>query len=222
MLGEDIQRLREGAQALGLEIDAKAEEQFQFFVEILERWNQKNNLTAITGSDIIPLHFLDSLCLLSHGLKKFPATSLLDVGSGPGLPGIPCAILRSEMRVALLEASAKKCDFLRAARQKLDLPRLEILEADAKQLARKAEYQSVFDIVTARALSALPELLKLLVPFCRNGGHIIAMKAGDIEEELAAAQPVIEKNALVLAEAVKFRIPTSDRERSLVIFRKEG
>jgi len=104
----------EGARAMGIELPAGASERLAEYLELIAKWNRVHNLTAVREtSQMVVLHVLDSLSLLPHVAS---ASTLLDVGTGAGLPGIPLAIARPELMVTLLDSSHKKCAFLRQAR----------------------------------------------------------------------------------------------------------
>jgi 16S rRNA (guanine527-N7)-methyltransferase len=158
--------------------------------ELLE-WNSRFNLTAIKDpEEVLIKHFLDSLTLLEIiDQPNTPrALRLLDIGTGPGFPGLPLKIAHPEWHVTLIEATGKKTTFLRHIVDVLHLQNVEILHGRAEEFAHQKAYRAHFDIVTARAVSALPVLLECSAPYCRQGGIIILPKKGELSDELAQGQ----------------------------------
>src|SRR5262249_62222326 len=138
------------------------------FRALLLGWNTRVNLTAITDpTEVAVRHFLDALtCLLAlpAGARHEPIT-LLDVGSGAGLPGLALAIACPRWRVTTLEATAKKVRFQQAVIDELALGNARALAGRAEERAHARELRGQFDVVTARALAALPALLAYCAPF---------------------------------------------------------
>lgn len=107
---------------LGIEVTNKELSKFEKYKDLLKEYNQKFNLTSITNDlDIYLKHFYDSLCLFKIKEVKENKT-LLDIGTGAGFPGIPLAIINSNLKVYLLESNTKKCEFLKITKQKTTPP----------------------------------------------------------------------------------------------------
>jgi 16S rRNA (guanine527-N7)-methyltransferase len=178
----------EGLQQLGIDLhNEQLLAAFASYRQELLDWNTRINLTAITDpQDVLLKHFLDSLSLLKAYTNS--RARLLDIGSGAGFPGLPLKIVRPQWHVTLLEATGKKTLFLRHMVETLQLQDVEIIHGRAEELAHKSEYRATFDIVTARAVSALPTLLEYCAPYCRIGGVIVLPKKGDLTEELQQAK----------------------------------
>lgn len=168
---------------------------FQTYTQILLRENAKHNLTAITApEEIQQKHFADSLALLDDSPCPVPpGASLLDVGSGGGFPGVPLKIARPDISLTLLEATGKKADFLALLLDELGLEG-HVLNARAEQAAHEPIYREHFDVVTARAVAALPMLCELCLPFVKPGGVFVAYKGPreKAEEELQSAARAIK------------------------------
>ena len=178
--------LLDGAATLGLALDATQRERFATYCALLQTWNQRVNLTAITGAeDVYVKHFLDSLTVAP--LLPPDAASLLDIGSGGGFPGLPLAILRPWLAVTLLEAHARKTAFLTAAVEALGLPHVTVLTGRAETAGHDPALRAAFDVTVTRAVDTLAVLAEYQLPFCRLGGLAIAMKKGPIEGEVAQA-----------------------------------
>ncbi|MDR0530460.1 MAG: 16S rRNA (guanine(527)-N(7))-methyltransferase RsmG [Oscillospiraceae bacterium] len=193
--------------------------QFEAFTKLLLSENQKYNLTAITDpEEIRQKHFEDSLILLKI-CELAPGSSLLDVGSGAGFPGIPLAMARPDLRISLLESNGKKAAFLRKAGEALELP-VKVIRARAEEIAHMAEYRGQFDWVLSRAVAALPILCELCLPFVAIGGHFAAYKGtgAKAEQELEQAREAIKLLGGAVAD-VKTR-HTDYGERTLVLIKK--
>jgi len=178
-LQESIARAGE---ALGLELDPSVSAQLAAFVRLLEKWNRTYNLTAVRQPEaMVTRHILDSLAVL-----PFLRTGrLLDVGTGAGLPGLPLAIARPDLRVTLLDANAKKLRFVRQAAAELDLDNTEVVQA------RMQEYQPAraFDMVISRAVAGLDELYRQSHHLLAPGGRMLFMKGALPEAEMTALAP---------------------------------
>lgn len=170
--------LREGLGRLGLALDDERIARLVDYLRLLARWNQAYNLTAVRDpAAMVPRHLLDSLVVLPH----VTAPSIADLGTGPGLPGIPLAIARPGLRVALVESNGKKVRFLREAVRRLGLPEVEVVEARAEQGPGPRPRAGQ---VVSRALAALPVLCRLAKPWLAPGGRLLAMKGPGWRDEL--------------------------------------
>ncbi len=168
-------------------LGAEARERLDGFLDELLRANENINLTALRDRDEARArHILESVRLA--GLIGAPQT-LIDVGSGGGLPGMVLSILRPQTRVTLLEATEKKARFLEETARKLGLSNVVVVcERAELAAAYGAPLRERFDIVTARAVAALPALLELTLPFLRKGGVLYAVKGHKASDELLASE----------------------------------
>jgi 16S rRNA (guanine527-N7)-methyltransferase len=191
-----MERLIHGAEQLGLPLTSKQVEQFQLYYEELVKWNKKANLTAITGYAEVQLkHFLDSLTVtLAVEDERWTQKDfhLLDMGAGAGVPGVPLKILHPEVRLVLIDSVAKKTDFLHYLVSCLKLEGVEVLTGRAEDLAHQVDYRERFNLVVSRAAGKLSTVSELSLPFCREGGLFVAMKIGQIEEEIGKAVKAID------------------------------
>jgi len=189
-----MEKLKAGAQKLGLHLSPEQLEQFNIYYYELVDWNQRVNLTSITGYEEVQVkHFLDSLTVTlalkpTVGDKSF---GVVDVGTGAGLPGIPLKILLPDVKLVLLEATAKKANFLRHLIAKLGLDDVGVVVGRAEELAHDARYREKFELVLSRAVAPLPTLVELTLPFCAVGGSFVAQEKGVMDQEVDKASKAI-------------------------------
>lgn len=172
------QQLHAGIVELGLDLSAETEDKLLAYLALMAKWNRTYNLTAVRDeAAMVSHHLLDSLVLLPHllGVK-----SLADVGSGGGLPGIPLALARPALAVALVESSQKKASFLQQAKIELKLANVSIHCERVEEL--KPELP--FDAVISRAFSDLAEFVRLAGHLLATGGRLLAMKGAHPQEEI--------------------------------------
>lgn len=196
------------------EIYRKLEDYAAFLVD----YNEKVNLTAITDGDgILKKHFIDSLLL--HGIcaAQFPqGGSVLDIGSGAGFPGVPLCIECPDLRITLLDSLYKRIVFLQQLCEKLNL-HYTAVHGRAEQLAKEGNYREQFDVVTARAVAALPTLAEYSLPFVKVGGHWIAMKGPG--EEVTPALQAIRVLGGKLTDTHRYTLPDGE-ERVIYVVKK--
>jgi 16S rRNA (guanine527-N7)-methyltransferase len=204
-----------GAKKLGVELDSlQTRRLFDYFTE-LKRWSRKVNLISRSASDeeIVDNHFLDSLALL--GLLGESPTSLLDVGSGAGFPGLVCKAVRPELKVALVEPRLKRVSFLRHICRLLGLADMEVHGCRLEE--RTIAGESEFDWVVSRAVAEIGDFLTLCVRFREYGSAVVCMKGPGYLEELNTSADAA--TGWHLAEKKAYRLPYSGAQRMLLVFR---
>ncbi|MCH2109859.1 MAG: 16S rRNA (guanine(527)-N(7))-methyltransferase RsmG [Polyangiaceae bacterium] len=167
-------------------ISLEKEDLLRRYLNHLLEENQRMNLTALRSpEEAWNRHIVESVRVAEY--LGSPQT-LLDVGSGGGVPGMVFAIMRPDIQVTLLESVEKKARFLETAGELLGLKNLKVRAGRAELLAAPGEkMRESFDCVTARAVAAMPTLLELTIPFLKVGGEFIAIKGQKAEEEMRAA-----------------------------------
>lgn len=174
------------------------------YLALLDRWNHTYNLTAIRDPrEMLTKHLLDSLAM--HPFLE--DQSLADLGTGPGLPGIPLSIAKPGLRVALVESNGKKARFLREAVRVLELGNARVLESRAETVAEPG----AFDVVTARALDRLAGIVAVGGHLLKPGGRLLAMKGQRPDQEIAELPPGWQATAVH-----PLRVPGLVAERHLV------
>ena len=191
-------------------------DKFSAFYALLSEYNQKINLTRITGREECDVkHFYDSLL----GEKYFPqGASCLEVGSGGGFPSIPLLIWRPDLSFVLVESVGKKCAFLEKAVAELGL-NARVVNGRAEELARLPGYREKFEVCCARAVARLNTLAEYCVPFVQKGGVFVAYK-GDAAEEIGEAANAFRVLGCRLQSAERFELPEGAGERTIVVAEK--
>lgn len=210
--------LRRIAQENGIVLEEGVLERLDLYAQLLTEWNEKINLTAITEpEEICVKHFLDSLLLLRKAdLPK--QARLIDVGTGAGFPGVPCALARPDLRLTLLDSLQKRVIFLQALTAELSVP-ADCLHARAEEAGRDPGLREQFDCATARAVAHLRELSEYCLPFVKVGGFFAALKGGDVEEELSQSRQAIRLLGGQVEAVEAYRLPDGSA-RTLICIRK--
>jgi 16S rRNA (guanine527-N7)-methyltransferase len=199
------QILADGLVAEEITLSQETQQKLLGYLDLLAKWNKVHNLTAVRDpEEMVKLHLLDSLAVLPH----IRSGNLLDVGSGAGLPGIPIALARPELKVTVLDSSHKKATFLRQAKGELGLNNLDVV------CARVEEYQpeQKFDQVISRAFSDIAEFVKLTAHLRSADGMWLAMKGIYPYDELAQLKDLS-------VEVVPLTVSGLDAQRHLVILK---
>lgn len=202
--------LTEGAQALSVDLSERQHEQLLAYVALLAKWNAVYNLTAIRDPrQMLIQHILDSLSILPHLPTRADAT-VLDVGSGGGLPGIVLAIVRPDWQVTLNDIVQKKSAFQSQAKAELGLTNLSVVTGRVESLRPGVEVPKKFDLIVSRAFAELADFVTLARHLVADGGAIWAMKGvrpeGEIERLPAGARAV---------QTIRLAVPMLDAERHL-------
>lgn len=213
-----------GARKLGIKIDVERQKLFGLYYQELLDWNKKFNLTAIIDYKAVQVkHFLDSLTVISviteEELIK-PHLNIIDIGTGAGFPGIPLKIILPQVRLTLLDSTAKKAAFLVHMVKKMQLLDVDVVIGRAEEIAHLPLYRQQFDLVVSRAVAQMSALVELTLPFCRIGGKLVAHKKGEIEQEIEKANRAIDTMGGKFARMEKVDVGELGEERYLVVVEK--
>jgi len=199
------EKLAGGLEKMGLDLDVATQSRLLNYVALMQKWNKVYNLTAVREPEkMVTQHLLDSLAVLPHIVGH----RVIDVGTGPGLPGIPLALANPALEITLLDSNHKKTSFLRQACLELGLNNATVVceRVEAWQPEEK------YDVVISRAFSDLAEFASLALHLCKDTGRMLAMKGVYPHEELTRLPATV-----VLQCVEQLKVPGLGAERHLVL-----
>lgn len=201
---------------LHIEISDIQLKKLEKYYEILERENKLYNLTSITEKESVFLkHFYDSLTIVK--IIDLNEGTLCDLGTGARFPGMVLKIIFPNLKITLIDATLKKCNFLEKVIKELKLENIKVINARVEEYA-KIEREK-YDIVTARAVAPLKHLLEYGVPLLKVNGTFVAMK-GNINEELNGIENYENKLKIKQNKRIDFQLPIENSNRTLISFIK--
>ncbi len=216
-----MDKLKEEALKQSIELPKETLEKMYEYKELLVEWNDKINLTTIIEDyDVIIKHIVDSLIVTKY-IKE--GQSVIDVGTGAGLPGIIIAIyFEGNVKVTLMDSANKKITFLNDVISKLNLKNVQTINGRAEEVCHKKQYREGYDIAIARAVAKINVLAELLSGYIKIGGNCIFMKAGSVEEELNEASGALSQMQLELEKEDKYNIKYMEEtlSRTIVVAKK--
>lgn len=194
-------------------------EQFQKYFELLAEWNEKMNLTAITDESGVALkHFADSLSLLNF--VDIPQnSSLADVGTGAGFPGVVLKIARPDIKLTLIDSLKKRLVFLNEVCSQLGID-AELIHSRAEDGARDEKLRESFDFAVSRAVARMNVLSEYCLPYVKVGGAFCAMKGAQANEEFKESLNAINTLGGKLENKYFFELPENGGERAIAVVRK--
>lgn len=192
-------------------------EKFEAYRALILEYNQRYNLTTILDEkDMYYKHFLDS----AAGVDLFKKDAkVLEVGSGAGFPSMVLKILRGDLSFDLIESVGKKCEFLQAVVEKLDLKNMHIYNVRAEDMARDKNFREKYDHATARAVARMNTLSEYCLPFVKVGGSFIAYKSGEVEE-IKEAESAYKILGAKCEKIIPYSLPEDYGDRVLAVVRK--
>lgn len=194
-------------------------EQFQKYFELLAEWNEKMNLTAITDESGVALkHFADSLSLLNF--VDIPQnSSLVDVGTGAGFPGVVLKIARPDIKLTLIDSLNKRLVFLGEVCAQLGIE-AELIHSRAEDGARDEKLRESFDFAVSRAVARMNVLSEYCLPYVKVGGAFCTMKGAQANEEFKESLNAINTLGGKLEKKYFFELPENGGERAIAVVRK--
>ncbi|XP_043704586.1 ribosomal RNA small subunit methyltransferase G [Telopea speciosissima] len=212
-------------------LTSRQKEQISVYANALLEWNQRMNLTAVAEmSEVMTRHVEDSLAIippiqntyLSHcNSSSCDNLNLVDVGSGPGLPGLILAIACPSWKVTLLESMNKRCLFLEHAIGVTGLTNVQVLRARAESVGQKCEFREVFDVAVARAVAEMRVLAEYCLPLVRVGGLFVAAKGHDPQDEVRNAEKAIQLMGASILQLYSVESHSPYGQRTAIICLKE-
>lgn len=201
---------------IGIELDDEQKVMFKKYAIFLLKYNEHTNLTAIkTVEDVYLTHFYDSLLMTKY--YDISKKSILDIGSGAGFPGVPLKICFRDIDLTVLDSNGKKTEFLRQLKSALNLDYTVINERAEKYNLKKRE---AFDVVTSRAVTSMPVLAELSIPFVKLGGIFVAYK-GKIDDTLENGIYAVETLGGEVIKVEETTLPFKGATRSFVFVSKK-
>lgn len=210
----DADLLRSEAESVGVLLEQEAAERLLLLCAMVRE--SPHNLTAIRDPvEMRRKHLVDSLaCLPSAGIRD--GELVVDLGSGGGFPGIPIGVVHPGAQVILVDAAAKKADFLRAAVERLQLANVTVVQERAEDMGRLARWREQASCVTARAVAPMRVLVELGLPLCRVGGRLVALKGIRAEQEIRDAEEALRRLGGRVAHRRAFALPDGEERRVVV------
>ena len=192
------------------------------FYELLIEYNKNINLTAITDINEVALkHFADSLININYYKQN---STLCDIGSGAGFPGLPIAIMRPDLKITLVDSLQKRINFLNVVIAELNLTNITTIHSRAQDLQQNNIKRESFDYTTARAVAKLNILAEYCLPFTKINGEMIAFKSNNTTEEIQTATTALNKLGGKVKEILHFDLKnTTNNEvlnRNIIIIEK--
>ncbi len=206
----------EECKKLNINLTTVQKQQLEQYYQLLTIENEKYNLTSITKEEDVYLkHFYDSICIIK-GIdinNKY----ICDIGTGAGFPGIVIKIVFPNTKIALLDATEKKCQFLELVISKLNLRDIEVINMRAEEYSKKVREK--YDIVTSRAVAPLKHLLEYSIPLLKIDGAFVALKS-HLDEELKNIENYYSKLKLSNEKVIEFILPKEGSKRTIYIIKK--
>lgn len=211
---------------LNIEVTDKQLKQFDDYYNLLIKWNNVMNLTAITEfNDVCKLHFIDSISSSEFYDFTKSGQSLIDIGTGAGFPGIPLKIIFPNLKVTLLDSLNKRINFLNEVINTLDLNSegsICALHGRAEDYCKPSDdsLRETFDIAVSRAVANMSTLSEYCLPYVKVGGKFIAYKSEKAQDELKNAKSAIHLLGGKISGEESFNLPSSDIPRTILIIDK--
>lgn len=215
-MDEELSKLLQGASALGVDLSEQAAKSLLLYLDSVYTTNKSFNLTRISRDKSLYLHLLDSLATMTVGPKK-PISTVMDVGTGAGFPGVPIAALLPSAKVTLLDATAKKVSFAHRTAEQCGINNTVAVHGRAENYAKVPGVADSFDLVVSRAVAECKTLFRWMLPFVKKGGTAIALKGINVDQELRGTDKILDKWGAAIVSIEKVVIPHTSIERFLVV-----
>ena len=205
-----------------IKLNDKQMKQFDQYLDLLQEWNEKVNLTAITEEEEVYLkHFYDSATLAQQINFNDKTIKLCDVGSGAGFPSIPLKIMFPNIDVTIVDSLKKRINFLQLLVDELGLVDVHLFHARAEDFGQDKAHRNTYDLVTARAVANLSVLAEFCLPITKVGGTFAAMKGSKASEELNDSKKAIKTLGGKTQEVASFELPYDAGERNIILIKKD-
>jgi 16S rRNA (guanine527-N7)-methyltransferase len=215
---EEINRFKGICSSFGVDVSKEMIDKFKAYASLLLEWNARIHLISKgdARSDRILRHFIDSL-LVFKAVDIPENANVLDLGAGAGFPSIPIKIVRSDIRLTLVESTHKKTLFLHKLIETLELEDVRILDQRAEELSKNADLIGSFDLVTAKAVGELSSVMHLSGPLIKTRGMLVSYKGAGAKKEMAEAKLPPQYR---MEDAIRVEIAEMDLIRYLIVVQK--
>ncbi|WP_414839378.1 16S rRNA (guanine(527)-N(7))-methyltransferase RsmG [Carnobacterium sp. TMP28] len=209
-------------QSKGIDVNEKQMKQFDDYLILLQEWNEKINLTAITEREEVYLkHFYDSITAGLYVDFNKGVQSLCDVGAGAGFPSIPLKIIFPKLKVTIVDSLNKRIQFLTILAETLQLEDVYFYHDRAEDFGQKKQFRESFDFVTARAVARMSVLAELCLPLVKKDGLFIALKASSSDDEMKDSKKAIAILGGKFQKEFIFDLPKEAGERHILLIDKK-
>lgn len=215
-MDEELAKLLKGASDLGVDLSEQSAKSLLLYLDSVDVTNRSFNLTRITRDKSLHLHLLDSLATLAIDIRH-PISSIIDIGTGAGFPGVPIAAALPSARVTLLDSTAKKVTFAHNTAERCGINNTIAVHSRAETYAKSPGVGGSFDLVVSRAVAECKTLFAWMLPFVKRGGTAIALKGVNVDQELHGTDKILATFGASIVSVEKLTIPETSIERFLVV-----
>lgn len=214
--------LHEGLKKLGICVNEEIIDSFFKYLALIKMWNEKINLTAINDErEIILKHFIDSLSVLSF--YNFDDKTIVDIGTGAGLPGIPIKIICGcRVDLTLVDSSQKKINAVKDICNGLGFSNVKFISSNVELLGNDSGFRNKYDYALIRAVGSISTIIEYSIPLLKNKGRAFLYKGPHVEKEVENSKKALEELNAEIIKTHEFIIPFSDYQRNIVVVEKNG
>ncbi|MCD4812749.1 16S rRNA (guanine(527)-N(7))-methyltransferase RsmG [bacterium] len=209
----------ESLNSLGIELSKDKVKKFNIYYNQIIFWNEKINITALKDKeDIYIKHFVDSLSIVKA--INFSKQSVVDIGTGAGLPGLPLRIVYPELSVTFIDSSKKKIMVLNSILEELDIKDCCLIDNNVENVGRDPKHRERYDIVLSRALGEFNLVSELGIPLLKTSGMLVQYKGPNVDKEVENSLKALHVLSSKIKNSIEFKLPFSNIKRAIVVVEK--